>query len=351
MVDVGRSKIFFLSRLVDAMGCGASLAAPEPVDDPVLPRPSPPPSTTVTGGNAPSMPLAATHLPASSGRKLTAKSKPFWELEAERERKKRLASSPSLEEQTPSASSATSQGNDDAVSPEVEAEVKALVARVLARVTRSRTEFGGGPSEVQPRVVPMFTTLEAEVEPPASSEPIAPRSPQRPRPPHQPPFAFAHDAVCSAEGCDCGSDGPIPIAPAVWIESFPTPRAREREWAWLDKLSVEAFRVLRMKGTEEIHSGTYCEHFEDGTYLCAGCERPLYDAAHKFQTGHGWPAFCDNLPDGLIRHTVKRKVEIVCAGCDGHIGHVFFSKRYPKPHHERHCVNSVSLRFVPRHEE
>ena len=94
--------------------------------------------------------------------------------------------------------------------------------------------------------------------------------------------------------------------------------------------------------------GRYCESFDDGVYHCAGCLQPLYDSSMKFKTGHGWPAFCDNLPDALTRHESKRKVEIVCSGCDGHVGHVFHSKRYPKPHHERHCVNSVSLTFVPR---
>ena len=106
--------------------------------------------------------------------------------------------------------------------------------------------------------------------------------------------------------------------------------------------------MLRMKGTEEIHTGEYNEHFGDGVYVCAACTRPLYDSAHKFGSGHGWPAFCDNVPDALSRYEKKKKVEITCAGCDGHVGHVFFSKRYPKPHHERHCVNSISLRFVPR---
>ena len=138
------------------------------------------------------------------------------------------------------------------------------------------------------------------------------------------------------------------MAPALWIEALPTPRQREREWGWLDLLNVEAFRVLRMRGTEEVHSGAYCEHFDDGTYACAGCGQPLYDASHKFRTGHGWPAFSDNLDGALTRHEIKRKVEIVCSKCDGHLGHVFSSKRYPKPKHERHCVNSAALCFVPR---
>lgn len=80
--------------------------------------------------------------------------------------------------------------------------------------------------------------------------------------------------------------------------------------------------------------------------MCSGCALPLYASTHKFRSGHGWPAFGDNLEGALERHGT-RKVEITCAGCGGHIGHVFKSSRYPKPKNERHCVNSVSLSFVP----
>ena len=72
----------------------------------------------------------------------------------------------------------------------------------------------------------------------------------------------------------------------------------------------------------------------------------LYASTHKFRSGHGWPAFYDNYPGALVRHG-KGKVEITCSGCGGHIGHVFKSSRYPKPTNERHCTNSVALRFIP----
>lgn len=104
--------------------------------------------------------------------------------------------------------------------------------------------------------------------------------------------------------------------------------------------------MLRMKGTESIHTGQYNDLMEEGVYVCAGCDRPLYHSSHKFLSGHGWPAFSDNLPGALTR-IGTRKVEVVCAGCNGHIGHVFKSSRYPPPNRERHCANSVSLRFMP----
>ena len=152
---------------------------------------------------------------------------------------------------------------------------------------------------------------------------------------------------CDASGCGCGDDEPIPLTPEEWIAELDDEAQAAIEREWLQKLSEPTFRVLRMKGTEDVDSGEYNDHFAEGTYSCAGCARPLYDSAHKFRGGHGWPAFYDSLPGALERHTVKRKVEITCAGCGGHIGHVFKSSRYPKPTNERHCVNSVSLNFAP----
>jgi peptide-methionine (R)-S-oxide reductase len=176
-----------------------------------------------------------------------------------------------------------------------------------------------------------------------ASNPVAPSNPdERPLP--------AGGPACDASGCGCGDDEPIPLTPVEWIAQLEDEAQVECECAWLEKLAEAQFRVLRMKGTEDVDSGEYNEHFEVGTYHCAGCARPLYESTHKFRSGHGWPAFFDALPDALERHTVKRKVEITCAGCGGHIGHVFKSSRYPKPTNERHCVNSVSLNFIRRDE-
>lgn len=145
-------------------------------------------------------------------------------------------------------------------------------------------------------------------------------------------------------GCK-GSPGAGGLSAADWLLTL-SDESREAESAWLEKLTAEQFRVLRMKGTEEIHRGRYNDLTEEGVYVCAGCSQALYSSAHKFQSGHGWPAFCDNIPGALERNGT-RKIEIVCSGCEGHIGHVFKSSRYPPPRRERHCVNSVSLRFIP----
>ena len=166
----------------------------------------------------------------------------------------------------------------------------------------------------------------------------------------------------------------MPIDPESWLSSLDSD-ARPTEEDWHARLTEAQFRVLRMKGTEEIHTGEYNEHFEEGAYACSGCSQVgvalhaqkcrspllsfvslhsppfdrsqlLYASSHKFKSGHGWPAFFDNYPGALDRHG-KGKVEITCCGCGGHIGHVFKSSRYPKPTNERHCTNSVSLRFIP----
>ncbi len=114
--------------------------------------------------------------------------------------------------------------------------------------------------------------------------------------------------------------------------------------------SAEQFRVLREKGTESPYTGKYDTHAPaSGIYACAACSAPLYKATHKFKSGCGWPAYFDSIPGAVTRHTDKTfgmtRTEIVCSSCGGHLGHVFKGEKYPTPTDERHCVNSVSLRF------
>ena len=144
-----------------------------------------------------------------------------------------------------------------------------------------------------------------------------------------------------------GSPGAEGLCATAWLASLEDEERRAVEERWYTSLNAEQFRVLRMRGTESPHAGRYTNLFDAGTFLCAGCSQPLYESGMKFQSGHGWPAFTDSLPDAIIRRTARGKVEVACAGCGGHIGHIFRSSRYPPPNHERHCVNSASLRFVP----
>lgn len=123
---------------------------------------------------------------------------------------------------------------------------------------------------------------------------------------------------------------------------------------WQTQLSPQQFKILREKGTEPGYTGEYDKHYPakdgPGTYNCAGCDAPLYTAAQKFKSGCGWPAFFDAVPGAIVRHEDNtwgmQRIEIVCANCGGHLGHVFKGEGYATPTDERHCVNSISLRFA-----
>eukprot|EP00270_Netrium_digitus_P002438 TRINITY_DN12759_c0_g1_i2.p1 TRINITY_DN12759_c0_g1~~TRINITY_DN12759_c0_g1_i2.p1 ORF type:complete len:138 (-),score=31.03 TRINITY_DN12759_c0_g1_i2:131-544(-) len=126
-------------------------------------------------------------------------------------------------------------------------------------------------------------------------------------------------------------------------------KVEKSEEEWRAILSPDQFRILRRKGTEYPGTGKYNKLSEEGVYECAGCGAPLYKSTTKFNSGCGWPAFFDGIP-GAINRTVDadgRRVEITCAACGGHLGHVFKGEGFPTPTDERHCVNSVSLTFKP----
>jgi len=125
-------------------------------------------------------------------------------------------------------------------------------------------------------------------------------------------------------------------------------KIRKTDAEWKTQLSPQVYNITRQAGTERPWTGEFNEHKEKGTYVCACCDLPLYNSTEKFDSHCGWPSFWQGAIPGNITEKADtshgmRRVEINCARCDAHLGHVF--EDGPKPTGMRHCVNSASLKF------
>jgi peptide-methionine (R)-S-oxide reductase len=118
----------------------------------------------------------------------------------------------------------------------------------------------------------------------------------------------------------------------------------DREWR--EQLTREQYEILRERSTERAFTGEYWDERAPGVYRCRGCGTPLFSSDTKYDSGSGWPSFTDSIEDGNVRleedrGLFRRRTEVLCASCDGHLGHVFSDG--PGPNGLRYCINSASL--------
>ena len=118
---------------------------------------------------------------------------------------------------------------------------------------------------------------------------------------------------------------------------------------YLKKLTPEEIEVIVNKGTERPYSGKYNDFYKEGLYVCKACDNPLFYSDDKFNSNCGWPSFDDEIKGSIKRipdYSLGRvRTEIICSNCNGHLGHVFEGENFTEKN-IRHCVNSISIKFI-----
>ena len=127
-----------------------------------------------------------------------------------------------------------------------------------------------------------------------------------------------------------------------------TDKLEKSDSDWKKELTPEQYQVLRHKGTERAFTGAYWDSHDKGVYRCAGCDAELFESDTKFDSGTGWPSFFAPVDKSHVEEDVDtshgmRRVEVHCARCGGHLGHLFPDG--PRPTGQRYCINSASLKF------
>ncbi|MEV0697553.1 peptide-methionine (R)-S-oxide reductase MsrB [Saccharopolyspora sp. NPDC050389] len=131
-----------------------------------------------------------------------------------------------------------------------------------------------------------------------------------------------------------------------------TPKVTKTEQEWREQLSPNEYAVLRQAATEPAWQGEYVDTKAVGVYECRGCGAELFRSDTKFESHCGWPSFYDPTDSDAVilredRSLGMVRVEVLCAACHGHLGHVFEGEGYPTPTDQRYCINSIAVRLVP----
>ncbi len=169
------------------------------------------------------------------------------------------------------------------------------------------------------------------------------------------PMIFASALLwCGVVSCGAGENEAPVMEVLSEAPEEPAGKVELTDEEWRERLTPEQYRILRQAGTERPNGQVYREFKAqgEGSYHCAGCNALLFTSDQKFDSGCGWPSFYDpadaeNVVRKIDLSLGMRRIEVVCAVCDGHLGHVFEGEGFDTPTDKRYCINGVGLRFVP----